>query len=562
MTQDLHGAARRHPDGCSSGAWLEFALPALFCAAYLTPVLVNLAHNNYIAYTNGWDEETYLSYQGALAFMGRPGYASASLVVLLHNLGLSGGLQNLLFDVVAPLATLHFTRRALLQLGVERAPAAIGSCLLVFGSVLFNRANPMIWVIWEAGSPRLGVVLSGYPPILARPLLALSVLADSPHWVMALESYPSILRTPNPQLSYVLVSGFALLCLRTRRLHWLFWPLPLLYWAVGIPYLYVLVAVLLYRRARSSSLWTHFAVAGLALALTGAATRLLVRTALDWDDTVRYDPSSLGAGAQLALSPPLLFGGVALAAILAMCRRRESLGTLRAPALVATSGLFFITNLPLLARVRLYRPGLQDAAGSLLASFLLCLLLHGLRDLGSGRNGSRVFRLAPAVALVLVLATTMVSQGFDIGRLQYRVFLNQPLSNESVGRIKSDATHAVLLASDLRGRATLMAPRLLAPPFAYQYHFPRVYNRCSLYSDWLGGAQAFISREPELIAPRRGEESDIARAMEMQWAREKTWEGLRFRPPAPFCSPQSFSAEGFFVVHAEGFRLWGRFPDW
>ncbi len=63
-------------------AYLSYAFPMIY--AYFESV-------NFI-YVNAWDEETYLSYQGALGSLTVPGYwASGATVYTLQYLGLSGG---------------------------------------------------------------------------------------------------------------------------------------------------------------------------------------------------------------------------------------------------------------------------------------------------------------------------------------------------------------------------------------------------------------------------------------------------------------------------------------
>ena len=70
-------------------AYLSYAFPMIY--AYFESV-------NFI-YVNAWDEETYLSYQGALGALSVPGYwASGAIVYTLQHLGLSGGEVNILFD--------------------------------------------------------------------------------------------------------------------------------------------------------------------------------------------------------------------------------------------------------------------------------------------------------------------------------------------------------------------------------------------------------------------------------------------------------------------------------
>src|SRR5512140_2665146 len=83
---------------------VDFAIVAIIFGTFVVPWFIALASSPILTYSNAWDEETYLSYQGALAARNSPGYLPLHLVVLLHRLGVSGSVQNCLLDLVAPAA--------------------------------------------------------------------------------------------------------------------------------------------------------------------------------------------------------------------------------------------------------------------------------------------------------------------------------------------------------------------------------------------------------------------------------------------------------------------------
>ena len=145
--------------------------------------------NHIYTFVNAWDEETYLSYQGALGARNTPGYYGLYIVSFLHELGVSGSIQNLLFDSLLIPLTIFFTMSSLNYIIKDKSLSFFYSIIILFSSVLFNYCNPLIQFLY--GERHLSTIVSGW------------------------ESYPSVIRTPNPLFSYFILSITIYIFLKT-----------------------------------------------------------------------------------------------------------------------------------------------------------------------------------------------------------------------------------------------------------------------------------------------------------------------------------------------------------
>ena len=150
---------------------------------YLIPQWYSFFTSRAFVFTNGWDEEVYMSWQGVLAWKGAVGTHSLHLSWLMHLIGISGAVQNLLLDTLLPPLTALLVYLSLRRYDFSSAVAVGYAVLICFGSVLFNANNPLISA--QLGQTRSATI-----------------------WFMsAWEVYPSILRTPNPEISFFLIAA-------------------------------------------------------------------------------------------------------------------------------------------------------------------------------------------------------------------------------------------------------------------------------------------------------------------------------------------------------------------
>ena len=183
-------------------------------------------------YVNAWDEETYLTKAMALATQYSVGYWFSSFVTLLfQSLGISGVIQNFIFDIVLTPLTLWFCYRTIRLFGQERVYALIFSVVILFSSILTNYANPLVQLI--------------QPWMESR---------NIPLFMPGLESYISALRTPEPQLSYLLISIFTFLFVKYKKIWILIIPIPFLYHFVALSYFSFVCIVFLIRLVNNKTL--------------------------------------------------------------------------------------------------------------------------------------------------------------------------------------------------------------------------------------------------------------------------------------------------------------------
>jgi len=426
-----------------------YVLPLAFTA--LQPLAVWLTRS-YFVYTNAWDEETHLSYQGAWANRYRPGYAFPALVsVALHRLGVSGAIQNLASDLVVPAAVFLAAARLLRTLNPRaRFPYAF---LVVVGPLLFNLANPYL----EA---RFWPVPAGWTA---------STLATLP-----------TLRTPNPAWSFLLLALAAAAYARSRRTWWLAVPLPLAFWGVSVPYAVILGVIAAWRwLQRSSSAGVRRLAPVLApvgvLVVAGLALGLAVSLLFAVDPILPVSRLANPCRAPL-LSPNLL--ATVVFALVAAAASGVTPNGLRATVGPGLAGLVVAQVLTANVQVVTGRcfdpPSFQNAAGSTMSALALVAALECVsRAVTAHRprlGAAAAWWLRTALVVVLV-ALAARSAGFDWQRKAFRLFVNEQLHPDDLARVRRDPLHAVFYNESLGARMTLLAPRALAPPLVYQYAF-------------------------------------------------------------------------------------------
>lgn len=131
-------------DWISKWKFKKNVLVICFFAAYLIPPIYILLNKNYFAYENAWDEKTYLSYQGAMTTAYLPGYGSSIFTLLFHYIGISAAYQNLFWDTSVPILIFFISGKIFGHFKISSNWSRFYSIVLIFGSVLFNRTNPIL----------------------------------------------------------------------------------------------------------------------------------------------------------------------------------------------------------------------------------------------------------------------------------------------------------------------------------------------------------------------------------------------------------------------------------
>ena len=194
-------------------------------AAFLIPELYAFTKLHPFTWQNSWDKCTYFSYQGVLAARNLPGTFLLWIVGWLQEQGIAGSTQIVIFDVCLPALMVVFLYKTFRVVDISKTNALAYATIIVFSSVLFNFCNPHVSPHFSQAS-HFEFFLAGW------------------------ETYPSVLRAPNPQFSYFLLSLCIYLAVRYKKL--IFWvlPIPLLYYFIFVPYVYLLTVLFVMFKTR------------------------------------------------------------------------------------------------------------------------------------------------------------------------------------------------------------------------------------------------------------------------------------------------------------------------
>jgi hypothetical protein len=195
------------------------------------------ATNGYLFYVNAFDEPTYLSYDGAMMTRS-PTHAAEYLIVGLHNLGVSGGYINLLFDLIFPVLIVTFLRRIALLVGFSALESIVYPFLIVALPVLFGYSNPY------------------YATLFNRNYASWTL-----SWITLPQAYyPPFFRTPEPQSSLLLLAIATYAALKRQSYLIALGAAAIVYPLVGVPYAFVTLCLLIADKSRrmvDSQVWAR-----------------------------------------------------------------------------------------------------------------------------------------------------------------------------------------------------------------------------------------------------------------------------------------------------------------
>lgn len=232
---------------------LNHAATVAFAAILiLTPILSALYQwwSGYpaIFYSNALDEGSYLQYdqsQFVSTHMVRP---SQYIVTAMHELGISGGLINVVFDIFSPVVLWALTAYCVTFVGYSHRKAAVVSLAIILSPVLFVRINPIMDYLFTIVAE--GTLIS---------------------WVTTPAAFfAPIVRTPEPQSTYILIAAALALSLRFRTFIPAFVVFPILYSFVALPYAFGLTSIFFATRPFSRNLHPAILAGGTAAFLSAA----------------------------------------------------------------------------------------------------------------------------------------------------------------------------------------------------------------------------------------------------------------------------------------------------
>jgi hypothetical protein len=428
---------------------------------YLVPEWRAFLGSNVFVFTNGWDEETYLTWQGTAVLKDMIGFFPVYLNWALQNIGMSGALQNLLFDTVLPPATALLTYLALRIWNVDSIRAAGYATLICFGSVLFNANNPYV-------SDVLGQTRSATVLIMA-----------------AWEVYPSILRTPNPEIPFFLVACAVYGYARFQRKWILLLPLPVLYYHTAIPYVFLLAMGGLYGEIRSRTSVTRAAAILMATLVTFCAMSLglICLSYLMGFYQADHPWKQEGYIFSATRRPQLPLGLIALIVLFALGRfcnlLRFDNRILVAAVILAIASLGSV-NFHIATGYMLEQKNYYDYGLSIFFSIMAAILIESLRS-----KGAKTATLAVTLIVIAVFSSRSQKIWFDQAMQQ-----SQALAPD-IARLRSDSLRAIATDMDIAARVAYSTARLPAPPISYLYYLFPLQNQCPEYPGLLNNALAF-----------------------------------------------------------------------
>ncbi len=430
--------------------FLLLASALIVLLAYLLPEWAAFGRSEVFVFVNGWDEETYLSWQGVLGAQNDFGYFILHLYGLLHEAGLSGAMQNLLSDTLFPLLTVLLVAQSFRLRGVEAVRAFAYAVLVLFSSTLFNYANPVIKGL-----------LGEY---------------DGTAFLMAgWELYPSLLRTPNPQLSYFLLALAVYAWLRWRRFWLLLLPLPLLYYFVAVPYAFLIavgVALPVMRRVLPLPAWKAMAVSAVAVYVLMALGAVGLFTLAGFYDPDNWVVRNAWVFAQTRM-PQLPLALLFVLPVILMLWRFGQLDSGRRQGrnlLILLLSAVASVNLHVVTGFMLSQKNYYDYGLSILFGLMLVALLEWVKD-------RRLADWALVLLLVITAIPTLASHLYFYQRATAISAKAAPIIDE----VRHDSLHAVIPDLEVSSRMAYSTARLLAPPFSYQYYFPFIEKQCRYY---------------------------------------------------------------------------------
>lgn len=439
-----------------------------FLSCALSPVL-NFISNNYFVYNNGWDESTYLSYQGALAVLRRPGYnLPSALVIAMHKLGIAAVWQNVIFDLIVPPLLFFLGFKILRSLGASRATSAVTIFALLGSNVLFF--HDYFFGIFTSTIEKLTTI---------------NILTTTAHPL-------AILRSPNPQLSYLLVALSIWGYLKYNRKLWLIAPLPFLYESVGLPYVYFLCLYFLFRRSPRIAVWKIFLInLAIAIALTLIIKPIIALyvSSNNYAQIFRF----FHRNDHFVLTQTMVVGFVILVAYIIISLSHRTKSDVYAPWVFISGAmcLLFLANQHLISGYALDPHNHEIYAGVIIATGML---LYFIKILSSDRSGTTKYILVLGLSLA-IFTGILTRNGFNWRHFNFSVVIYPNISKSDIEKITSDPLHAIVPNVALASRLVMLRPMMFALPFSH--HYAGEMALCSQFWPFLQSAFKFVKAQKE-----------------------------------------------------------------
>lgn len=442
--------------------------------AILAPEWWAFFKSDVFVFVNGWDEETYLSWQGILGIKDNPGYYLLYFYWVLHQIGLSGAVQNLVSDTIFFPFTIYFVFLSLKHINFGANRGLAYAVLICLSSVLFNYANPL--VSYTLGSyDGSAIFMAGH------------------------EYYPSILRTPNPQVSYFLIALSVYGFLRHRRAWILLLPLPFLYFHVAVPYVFLLGLVvsqqIFIKRFRLSAPGsTVIASVTIFFLLSLGLTLLFFLGGLyKLDNVIRQSSHVFIESRRPQIPLMLIFLGFFYLIIIYFKWGRASNSPIVALGCLAMAALLSV-NVHVVAGFMLSQKNYYDYGLSVLFGLGLVLMIEMLFN-----ETIRYW-----VILVTLFSVGYVALHSQYLNAKYAISMSAKIA-PILKEVRKDSLHSIISPLDVSSLVAYSTPQLLAPPFSYLYYFGFIARQCSGYEILLDNALTYAKVELQYQPERLNE---------------------------------------------------------
>lgn len=416
--------------------------------SYLFPLWYSFIKSEIFIYVNAWDEETYLTYQGALGAITSPGYQISSIITLIfQELNISGAVQNLIFDTFVIIFIIFFIYKSLIIYITSKIDRLSFSFLIIFSSVLFNYANPLIKYMFER---EINIFMIGY------------------------EGYLSVLRTPEPQLSYLFIALFIYLFFKTKKILFLFIPLLLTYFYVSIVYFYCLI---LYFFISKLKLNMTTILLGNIFSYIVISIGLIIMDVFFLQKSEIINFSAYVISNQIVF-PVIFFVNILYSFIIYLIyynTREDNQKILFLMSLISLLIIFFVSNFQLLTGYMLSYKNYFDYGLSIIIGIATAIFFKSLSNI--------IGRVVYIFPLICILFLSLHSNSFDFNKMKYAIFSGYNISNQDKESILNNSESSIILNLDLNSKISYSKAKTLIPIFSYQYTFPFINSQCNNFKE-------------------------------------------------------------------------------
>lgn len=420
-----------------------FCLMFLIIFSYLFPLWYSFFISEIFIFVNAWDEETYLTYQGAIGGLTSPGYQISSMLTLIfQELNISGSIQNLISDTIVVTLTLYFVYKIFVIYKFTKIDSLAFSSLILFSSVLFNQANPIIQSMFLR---EINTFMVGY------------------------ESYLSILRTPEPQLSYLFLSIFLFLFFKTKKKIFLIIPLFITYFYVAIVYLYCLIIYFFISKLKLNFKTILFANI-FAYFLISIGLIIMDKFFLQRTEIINY---SAYVSNHDIIFPIILFVNLLYSCFIYLIfylKKDEIQKQLFLMSLLTLFIIFFVSNFQILTGYMLSYKNYFDYGLSIIIGISTIIFFLSLYNI----KGKIIF----IFPLISILYLSLKSNGFDFEKINYKIWTGYQISDNDKELILNKSESSIILELNLNSKISYSKAKSIAPLFSYQYTFPFINRQC------------------------------------------------------------------------------------